>query len=43
MVLAQQVLAAEQEPGKHRTIVNLRTLTLLRWVDDPMPGIVWEN
>lgn len=43
MVLAQQVLAAEQEPGKHRAIVNLRTLTLLRWVDDPMPGIAWEN
>jgi hypothetical protein len=43
MVLAQQVLAAEQEPGRHRAIVNLRTLTLLRWVDDPMPGIAWEN
>jgi hypothetical protein len=43
MVLAQQVLAAEQERGKHRAIVNLRTLTLLRWVDDPMPGIAWEN
>lgn len=43
MVLAQQVLAAEQEPGKHRAIVNLRTLTLLRWIDDPMPGIAWEN
>jgi hypothetical protein len=43
MVLAQQVLAAEQEPGKHRAIVNLRTLSLLRWVDDPMPGIAWEN
>ncbi len=43
MVLAQQVLAAEQEPGKHRAIVNLRTLTLLRWVDDPMPGVAWEN
>lgn len=43
MVLAQQVLAAEQQPGKHRAIVNLRTLSLLRWVDDPMPGIAWEN
>lgn len=43
MVLAQQVLAAQQEPGKHRAIVNLRTLTLLRWIDDPMPGIAWEN
>jgi hypothetical protein len=43
MVLAQQVIAAQQEPGKHRAIVNLRTLTLLRWIDDPMPGIAWEN
>jgi hypothetical protein len=43
MVLAQQVLAAQHEPGKHRAIVNLRTLTLLRWIDDPIPGIAWEN
>lgn len=43
MVLAQQVLAAQAEPGRHRAIVNLRTLTLLRWLDDPMPGIAWEN
>jgi hypothetical protein len=43
MVLAQQVIAAQQEPGRHRAIVNLRTLTLLRWIDDPMPGVAWEN
>jgi hypothetical protein len=43
MVLAQQVLAAQKEPGRHRAIVNLRTLSLLRWLDDPMPGIAWEN
>jgi hypothetical protein len=43
LVLAQQVLAAEREPGKYRAIVNLRKLTLLRWLDDPMPGIAWEN
>lgn len=43
MVLAQRVLAAEKEPGRHRAIVNLRTLTLLRWVDDPLPGVAWEN
>ncbi|MEV4116986.1 GAF domain-containing protein [Nonomuraea sp. NPDC049695] len=41
-VLAQQVLAAEQEPGVHRAIVNVHKLTLLRWVDDPMPGVAWE-
>jgi Domain of unknown function (DUF5593) len=42
MVLAQQVLAAAREPGRHRGIVNLRNLTLLRWLDDPMPGVAWE-
>ena len=43
MVLAERVLAAEREPGTHRAIVNLRTLTLLRWVDEPLPGVAWEN
>lgn len=43
MMLAQQVIAAERSPGKHRAIVNLRTLTLVRWIDDPMPGVAWEN
>jgi hypothetical protein len=43
MVLAQQVLAAQAEPGRHRAIVDLRTLRLLRWLDDPMPGIAWEH
>src|SRR5215213_6597819 len=43
LLLAQQVLAAERRPGRHRAIVNLRNLTLLRWIDDPLPGIAWEN
>jgi hypothetical protein len=43
MVLAQRVLVAEREPGKHRAIVNLRTLTLLRWLEEPLPGVAWEN
>jgi triple sensor domain protein len=44
MLLAQQVLAAEQQPGKYRAIINLRTLNLIRWVegDDPMPGVAWR-
>jgi hypothetical protein len=42
VVLAQQVLAGLAEPGLHRAIVNLRTFRLLRWLDDPMPGIAWE-
>jgi hypothetical protein len=43
ILLAQQVLTAAREPGEYRAIVNLRTLTLLRWIDDPMPDIAWEN
>lgn len=42
ILLAQQVVAAEKTPGRWRAIVNLRTLTLMKWVDDPVPGIVWE-
>jgi len=42
--VAQRVLMAEREPGKYRAIVDLGSLTLLRWVesDPPMPGIAWE-
>jgi len=43
MVLAQQVVLAEKEPGRYRAIVNLRNLSLIKWVDDPMPGVAWEN
>ncbi len=43
MMLAQQVIAAERSQGRHRAIMNLRTLTLVRWIDDPMPGVAWEN
>lgn len=43
MMLAQQVLAAERTAGKHRAIMHLRNLTLVRWIDDPMPGVAWEN
>lgn len=42
MILAQQVIAAEKQPGRHRAIINLRRLTLIRWVDDPMPGVAWQ-
>ncbi|GAA3885842.1 DUF5593 domain-containing protein [Saccharothrix violaceirubra] len=42
VALAQQVLVAAREPGRHRAIVNLRTLTLLRWLDDPLPGVAWQ-
>lgn len=44
ITVAQRVLMAEREPDKYRAIVDLRSLTLVRWVesDPPMPGIAWE-
>ena len=43
VLLAQQVLIAEQTPGRWRAIVNLRTMRVRQWVDDPVPGIAWER
>jgi hypothetical protein len=42
VVLAQQVLAGLANPGEHRAIVNMRNLKLLRWLDEPLPGVAWE-
>jgi hypothetical protein len=42
VLLAQQVVAAEATPGRWRAIVDLRTMRLLRWLDDPPPGIAWK-
>jgi Domain of unknown function (DUF5593) len=45
IILAQQVLAGLAEPGTSRALVNLRTLRVMRWVDDddPAPGIAWRH
>jgi hypothetical protein len=42
VALAQRVIMAEREPGRHRAIVDLRTLDILRWIDEPPPGVTWE-
>ena len=42
VLLAQQVVAAEATPGRWRAIVDLPTMRLLRWLDDPLPGIAWK-
>ncbi|MFI9811438.1 GAF domain-containing protein [Saccharothrix variisporea] len=42
VLLAQQVLAAEATPDRWRAIVDLRTMRLLRWLDDPLPGAAWK-
>lgn len=43
ILLAELVLDAERTPGEWRAIVKLETLTLLRWYQDPMPGVAWER
>jgi hypothetical protein len=43
VLLAERVLTAEREPGRYRAIVDLRTLDVLRWIDEPPPGVAWEN
>ncbi|QFZ18478.1 GAF domain-containing protein [Saccharothrix syringae] len=42
VLLAQQVVAAEAVPGRWRAIVDLRTMRLLRWLDDPPPRVAWK-
>jgi hypothetical protein len=41
-VLEQRVLESMAEPGTYRALVNLRTMRILRWIDDPMPGLAWR-
>lgn len=42
VTIAQRVVAAEYRPGWHRAIVDHGNLSLVRWLDPPMPGIAWE-
>lgn len=42
VTIEQRVVAAEYRPGRHRAIVDHGNLSLVRWVDPPMPGIAWE-
>jgi hypothetical protein len=43
LALEYTVLAASTEAGEYRAIVNPRTLNLIRWVGDPMPGLAWDR
>jgi hypothetical protein len=40
--LAQRILSGLAQPGVHRAIVDLRTWTLLKWLDDPCPFYDWR-
>jgi hypothetical protein len=42
VTIEQRVVAAEYRPGRHRAIVDHASLSLVRWLDPPMPGIAWE-
>jgi hypothetical protein len=42
VTIAQRVVDAEGRPGVHRAIVDHGKLSLVRWLDPPMPGIAWE-
>ena len=38
--------AAHREPdhpGTHRALINLKNLRVLRWIDDPIPGLAWRH
>ncbi|HET7740095.1 MAG TPA: PAS domain-containing protein [Mycobacterium sp.] len=41
--LAQRILNGLAEPGVHRAIVDLRSWTLLKWLDEPCPFYDWRS
>lgn len=43
VTIAQRVVAAEYRPGWHRAIFDHGNMSLVRWLDPPMPGIAWEK
>ena len=40
--LGQRILNGLAQPGVHRALVDLRTWTLLKWLDDPCPYYEWH-
>ncbi|NNM46995.1 GAF domain-containing protein [Knoellia koreensis] len=41
VVLEQRVLESMARPGEHRALFNLKNLRILRWIDQPLPGLHW--
>jgi hypothetical protein len=41
--LAQRILKGLAQPGVHRALVDLKTWTLLKWLDDPCPFYDWRT
>jgi hypothetical protein len=42
MGLAQQILEAVAAPGVHRLLINVDTFAVLKWIDEPYPGLAWR-
>ena len=42
IVLEQRLLDSMAEPGHYRAIINLKTFWIIRWLDEPLPGLGWE-
>jgi hypothetical protein len=40
--LAQRILNGLAQPGVHRALVDLKSWTLLKWLDDPCPFYDWR-
>ncbi len=40
--LAQRILNGLAQPGVHRALIDLKTWTLLKWLDDPCPFYDWR-
>ena len=42
-LLEREIVRAERQPGRARAVVDEQSLTLLRWVDDALPGVAWTG
>ncbi|MDN5758750.1 MAG: DUF5593 domain-containing protein [Tomitella sp.] len=43
VVLEYRVIEAATAAGEYRALLHPRTLALIRWMHEPMPGIAWER
>jgi hypothetical protein len=41
--LAQRILKGLAQPGVHRALIDLKTWSLLKWLDDPCPFFDWHG
>lgn len=42
VILEQRVLESTAEPGTYRALVNLKSLKIIRWIDEPPYELGWE-